>query len=179
MNLEDFKALRATRNKDAATGGFYIGLAMFTMVLVRYFLPSTEVVEGIIGVVEFGGMAWLLYFFTIRYGKKRGDFGMGYASAYGFVIFLMLFAGIIYGSLAFVQTNIIDPEHYTAIQETVIKNNTGFTEEQKELALMAISSGLMNNPIVVIISHMLSTLLYGAMLGLVIASLAKRPPKLQ
>ena len=179
MTLDDYKAIKAIRNKDAATGGLFIGLALFATVILNYILPYTETIVTITGIVNFAAMSGLLYYFTMQYGKKRGDFGMDYSTAYGFTILTMVFAGVIYGSLYFVQTSIVDPEFYTELQKTMITENTTYTNEYKDLALKTISSGIMSNPAVVIVSTILSTLLYGALLGLVIAALAKRPPKLQ
>ncbi|MEG1635634.1 MAG: DUF4199 domain-containing protein, partial [Rikenellaceae bacterium] len=128
-------------------------------------------------ILNFALIAGLLYYFTKRYGIARGDLGMTYGNGYSFILLTMIFAGIIYGALYFVQSNYIDPAYYKNLQEQVIINNPQLTDVQKDQALQ-VMSGVMSNPLVVIISTIFSTLLMGAFVGLVVAVFTKRAPVL-
>lgn len=175
--MNDQKSISQIRNREAATAGLVLGLTLFLVVILDYFFSFSLSASYVPSILNFLLIAGLLYIFTRRYGALRGKLGMTYGNGYGFILLTMIYAGIIYGALYFVQSNYIDPAYYKNLQEQVIMTNPKLTDAQKDQAIQVLG-GLMNNPLVIIISTIFSTLLMGAFVGLIVAVFTKKAPVL-
>ncbi|MFI3321020.1 MAG: DUF4199 domain-containing protein [Rikenellaceae bacterium] len=171
--------LTKARNREAATGGVVLGVTLYLLVLVDYFSNLSINAGYIVSICNIFIICGLLYRFAVRYRNIRGvEMGMSYGTVYGFILLVMMFAGMIYGVLYFLQTNVIDPTYYTDLQNQIIINNDTLSDEQKDKMLNAVQEA-MSNPFIVIVSSVFSTILTGAFFGLIVSAFIKREPKLE
>lgn len=175
--MENQKTITQVRNREAATAGLVLGLALSLIVILDYSFALSLKSNSLLSILNFLLISGILYIFTRRYGGLRGKLGMTYGNGYGFILLTMIYAGVIHGALFFIQSNYIDPIYYDKIQEQMIITNPNLTDVQKDSALLLLK-GVMKNPVVVIISTILSTLLMGSFIGLIVAVFTKRAPVL-
>jgi hypothetical protein len=167
--------------QGASNWGLIGGAALFIMNLVAWALK-----------LETGGNSWvyeLLQFMVICpliifTGKRNaviaGTEGYSYGRAVGFVLALMMFAGIVYGVGRFLMINFIAPEYYGAMNEKAVdamllmySNLPQFDMllEQKDMLLAAFS-----NPFYLIFGGILELVLKGGFLGLLLCGFLYTKP---
>lgn len=165
--------IKSIRNREAAKGGLVLGLVMYAILFVDYITEATVSMKVVTSIINVSAVSFVLYYYSRKYANYRANLGTTYSTAFGFIVLVSLFAGMIYGTLYFIQTNYIDPAYYEQINREIIVNNASLSNDEKDLALNMIG-GYLTNPFVVIFSAMLSSILSSAFFGLVIATFVKR-----
>ncbi len=168
--MEDIKSIR---NREAATGGLVLGVVLFITEFASYLAKGDQTVKTVISFVNVGLISYILYYFARRYADIRGNMGTSYGVAFGYILIVSLFGGVIYGTLYYILTNFIDPAFYEQLGRDAIINAKNVSNDEKELALKIFKEST-SNPFIVIVSAIFGTTLGSAFVGLAVAAFAKR-----
>ncbi len=162
---------------EASKGGLFLGLALFVISLISYYFDLNFNYSGTVSIVQVVVISWFIYHFGRNVAVRRGDrLGFTYGQAMGFVLAMMLFTGIIFGVGEFFLQSVIDPEYYRDLYEAVLHNSTADEELiEKALEARALVDPFLKNPLFMVISGVLSMILYGGFVGLIISAFLKRP----
>ncbi|MFI3314285.1 MAG: DUF4199 domain-containing protein [Rikenellaceae bacterium] len=167
--------IKNIRNKESAKGGLVLGLMFYLTILIEYLGVESDLATQILNFASIIAYVLVIQFYTKRYAMIRGARGTSFATAYGFILLTAAFAGVIYGCLYYIQTNLIDPGYYQQLQRQMIIDNPNLSNELKDEAIKVLESGDLG-PVTVILSSVISTVFTCAFFGLVVAVFAKRAP---
>lgn len=170
------KELNKMAWKEAATGGLYLGLAYVALYYVGYFV-RTPGIGAAVNAVTFFTIAGFLYAYARKVGMRFSPAAFSFGRSWLFALQMALFAGIMAGLGQFVLANWLDPQGYREQMDMVsamMAENGLMSEEQAELAGEA-GARLMRNPLVTAFSGIFSLLIYGGLIGLIVALFTKRP----
>ena len=150
------KSFNSIAWREAATGGFYMGLTYAILAIAGHLMRSHTGVASLAGALGFFSIAGFLYFYSSRMAALRGAAGFSFGQSMAFVLRMSLFAGILGGLGMFVLYKWIDPE---------------FFRQQMDLAIAA---RMMGNPLFVVFSGVGTMIIYGGLLGLIVSLFVKR-----
>ncbi len=167
--------LKKLKYYEAATGGAVLGGLLGAILIAGYCLADYPVVAALCSLFDFSAMVLVAYFFSRRYGALRGRYGLSFAQGFGFIILLMFFAGLIYGTVAFFMMSQIAPDYYNAMFQKAIEQWTASETERTEMK--AGVRAMMDSPVFIISVSVLSVMLYGLFIGMLTAVFTKRPPE--
>ena len=162
---------------EASRGGAIIGLACIAFALLGMLIPS---VAFIFNLASFVVIIYLLFYFTRKRAAQFEDEGFTFSQSLGFIVAMALFAGIISGAYQIVASNFLFTEKFEEILTTSMATlkQTGVYNAD----MMESMSGLMRSytfsPIPVLMSNILSNVLYYGFLGLFISIGTKREPNI-
>lgn len=162
--------------KEAATGGLILGLAFIVVMIIGYIGELDLTQAWITGALNFAALIAVIFIYAKKMSYIHGDNGFSYAQSMGFILRMMLFAGIIAGVGQFIIQNYVDPEYYRDIFEAALLNQglpENLTEEVRN------SMWVLKNPILMIFSGMINMIIYGGLVGVVISAFVKKLPKPQ
>lgn len=159
--------------KEAATGGLYLGLALVACTVAEYFLHGKNI-AGLVGIVEFVAIVGFTLSFARKVAAMHREEGFTIMQSMGFILKMMLFAGIITGLGLAIMNNVVDPQYYYDIMEAAMLNS-GLNDAQ--IGSMRENMAMVRNPLVMILGGVTSMLLYGGLIGLVVSVFVKRPPE--
>lgn len=157
---------------DAATGGLYLGLTLVAILVISY-----------LGRLEGSSLSWIpgilnflaLVVFLLLYARKVGAYyrttGFYYPQSLAFILKMLLFAGVLAGIGQYILLNFVDPGYYNAVLENTL-TESGFKQEDIDLAMQ---TGVIKSPMLMVLSSVIGMLLYGGVVGLVISAFVKRP----
>lgn len=167
------ESIKSIRNREAAKGGLVLGLVLVVMMLVNYIFDGSATIKNTASLLSVGVISIVLHYFTRGYANLRGDIGTSYSTVFGFIVLMSVYAGLIYGTLSFVQKNYVDYAYYEQMLKSDIVNNPAFANEQKD-ALIQLTSIYLKNPIVIILTSLFESLLTISFFGLIVATFVKR-----
>lgn len=165
--------LKKTIWKEAATGGLYLGLVLVASTVAKYLFQDINI-STLTGLVEFMAVIGFTYAFARKISELYRPDGFTIMQSMGFIVKMMLFAGVITGLGLSIMNNVVDPQYYYDIMEEAMLNS-GLTDAQIEL--MSERMAMVRNPLVMIFSGVMYMLLYGGLIGLVVSVFVKRPPE--
>lgn len=166
------KNLKQIAWKEAATGGLYLGLIFIVTQFLGYALRSSQSSAWLPGLLNFAALLTIPYIYAHRMAVARGAAGFTYGQSMGFILRMMLFAGILSGIGQFVLQNYIDPRFYLEQFELALQKQ-GFSETFTEQVMS--NMWILKNPIMMIFSGMLGMLIYGGVIGLFVSAFVRRP----
>ncbi len=162
--------------KEAATGGLFLGLAFIVIMIIGYIGKLDNNQPWITGALNFAALIIFIFIYAKKISYIHGDNGFSYAQSMGFILRMMLCAGIIAGVGQFILQNYVDPEYYRDIFETALLQQDlpeNLIEEMKN------SMWVLKNPILMIFSGIINMIIYGGLIGVVISAFVKRYPNTQ
>lgn len=170
------KDVKKTFWRDAARYGGIIGVAMIMVGSLGSLMSSGSLVNT---VLQIGVVAGLLYWTLKKRADKYGNEGFSYGQCMGYIMAMMLFAGIIFGAYSYGMANAVSPETFEETMEEAMEQamdkNPMIDEDTAEMG-MAMAKAMARNPIFHIFSGVFMMILYGALVGLVVAAFTKRNP---
>ncbi|MDD3107861.1 MAG: DUF4199 domain-containing protein [Alistipes sp.] len=171
--------LKALAWREAATGGFYLGVLYAILEIAGFLLRTHTSIAALINMLHFFALGGFLYFFTQRMVRHRGPLGMSFGQCWGFTLRMSLFTGILAGVGLFILFRWIDPTSWQQQMEqassTLVQN--GWDQAQVESA-QGLTQALIRNPLFLILGGIFQLELYGGIIGLLIAFFTRRPPHL-
>lgn len=166
------KSVKQTVWKEAATGGLFLGVILAFVQFLSYWMRSAQGMTWLPGLLNFIAIVALIYLYGKKVSALYGAEGFSYGQSMGFVIRMMLFAGVLSGVAQYVLQNFVAPEYYAEQVELALLN-AGFSETMTDE--MMNNMGMLKNPFLMIFSGMLSMLIYGGLVGLIVSVFIKRP----
>ena len=158
---------------EALTGGLVIGVLLFVWDLIGYWLNMPLNGSGIASFVRFVILAGGIVVFCRRIRAFRGpELGLSYGTAFGFILAMMLFTGIVAGIGQFFLQVVIAPDYFDEVYEMTLLN-AAIPENLVEQMLAL--RPMMKNPVVMILSGIFNYVIYGGLIGLIAAAFLKRP----
>lgn len=158
--------------KMAMTGGLLLGAALVAFMFLGYFMRDAASYSWIVSMLEFAVLAGTIYWYAHKMAVIHGAAGFSFGQSMGFIIKMMLFAGVISGIGTYLLYHVVAPEYYTNLMEANLLKQ-GLSESYVETTMKMMAA--MTNPIVMIISGILGMIVYGGVVGLVVSALVKRP----
>ena len=160
---------------EALTGGLVLGIALFLWDLIGYWLNLPMAASGFASVVQFALLIAGIIYFSRRIRAFRGEsIGFPYGTAFGFIMAMMLFTGMIYGIGQYFLQVVIAPAYFNEVFEVTLWDSS-FSEDLIEQTLAMKQSPFMKNPVIYIFSGLFTMCIYGGLIGLIAAALMKRP----
>ena len=158
------KSFNSIAWREAATGGFYMGLTYAILAIAGHLMRSHTGVASLAGALGFFSIAGFLYFYSSRMAALRGAAGFSFGQSMAFVLRMSLFAGILGGLGMFVLYKWIDPEFFRQQMDLAIATyvENGWDEKAVESALFVVFSGVG------------TMIIYGGLLGLIVSLFVKR-----
>ncbi len=154
----------------ASLGGLYMGAVLIAGILINYFLKNESgIITNISIIIAFVGIA---FFYGKQYSKAYSIDGdiVTYSRALGFVVMMMVFAGILYGVTTFIMFN-VGKEYYLEVYNNAMVE-AGMAQETMDL-MNASYEKFISSPILAIFSSIFSMILYGLFPALFIASFVR------
>jgi hypothetical protein len=177
-------------NDVASKGAILGGLMLVSHIFEQYMLLNGNMARmGVVGIemiAIFGVFVYLLYRFTKNYSTNfSAEEGFAYSKALGYIVTLSLFASIIVGLGSYLYTHfVIGYEEYVngvvgmytnILSSTPVPAQMMGTYEQM---LEQISSQPEPSILKTITSALWNYLVLGGIVGLIIAGIVKREPKI-
>lgn len=130
------KSFNSIAWREAATGGFYMGLTYAILAIAGHLMRSHTGVASLAGALGFFSIAGFLYFYSSRMAALRGAAGFSFGQSMAFVLRMSLFAGILGGLGMFVLYKWIDPEFFRQQMDLAIATyvENGWDEKAVESA---------------------------------------------
>jgi len=158
--------------REAATGGLWLGLALCGVSVLSYLGRMDESLSWMSSLLNFLLLAGFILFYGRRMSAFCGAQGYTFLQSFGFSLKMMMFAGILAGLGQFIMQTYVDPQYYRDLIESALRES-GFSQAQIDLTMeVAIDQ---RNPFLMIISGAMSMILYGGLIGLLVALFIRRP----
>ena len=169
------KSFNSIAWREAATGGFYMGLTYAILAIAGHLMRSHTGVASLAGALGFFSIAGFLYFYSSRMAALRGAAGFSFGQSMAFVLRMSLFAGILGGLGMFVLYKWVDTEVFRQQMDLAIATyvENGWDEKAVESA-GTIAARMMGNPLFVVFSGVGTMIIYGGLLGLIVSLFVKR-----
>lgn len=163
--------------QQALTGGLILGIALFVWDLAGYWLDLPVSNPGVASFVQFVLLAGGIFWFGRKLREQRGPVaGFSYGQAFGFVMALMLCAGVIYGAGQYFLQVVIAPEYYEEVFEASLLGSSLDENLIEQMINMREGiSTIMRNPLVYLFSGIFTMVIYGGLVGLILCAFLKRP----
>jgi hypothetical protein len=165
--------------REAVKGGTITGLLSIAFSILQYALRSVEDKLWISLVWWAGLIAFiaLVYAFTRKISRSADRAqGFTYNRCVGFVLAMMLFYGFLTGVYSAIFNNFVDPEGVMrAIDLSVVNMQDILTGEDFDTYYSAMKA-VMFNPVAVVLTSILGSVVKGLIVGLVTSAFAKRDP---
>ncbi len=159
--------------REAATGGLNLGLTLIAIMVISYYLGHKNAsLSWVSGLLNFVALVFFSFYYARRVSCYYLATGFSYPQSLAFILKMMLFTGVLAGIGQFVLLNYLDPDYYTQMIETMLRES----KVKEEDISLAMEAGAMRNPIVMVLSGVIGMMLYGGMIGLVVSVFVKRPP---
>jgi flagellar biosynthesis protein FliQ len=164
---------------EALKGGTIIGLllVLIEFITVGFSLRDAGV-AWITSLLNIAIIAYGSYHLTKRFSAGFVAEGFSYEKGLGFILSMMLFAGVIVGFGNYILQNFVFPDYYAAVYEQAMSmagQMMGGGIEMEDMTLDMMNS-VTRNPIMQVVSGVLSMLLEGIIIGLVVAIFTRRKP---
>ena len=162
---------------DASRGGAIVGLANMVASLLAMLLPSMSCVFNL---AIFVVTIYLLFYFTRKRAAQFEDEGFTFSQSLGFIVAMALFAGIISGAYQIVASNFLFTEKFEEVLTTSMATlkQTGVYNADMMESMSGLMRSYIFSPIPVLMSNILSNVLYYGFLGLFISIGTKREPNI-
>lgn len=161
--------------KLAATGGMILGLVFIFIMIIGYAQNLEKSYSWITGVTEFIALVIITYIYAKKMADAYGNEGFTYGQSVGFILKMMLCAGVFAGIGQYVLYNYIDPDYYQEMMELALLNqgmsNVMIAENMDAILRMVTS------PIFMVLGGMFGMVLYGGLIGIFVSAFVKKPAK--
>lgn len=158
--------------REAATGGLILGAIFIVIIVAEYFIRLEPSYAWVTGALNFFSIIAVSYIYARKVSNMYGAAGFTYPQSIGFILKMMLFAGVLAGIGQFVMQTYVDPEYYRELIERTLTSQ-GFSDELVNEAVEAMWT--LKNPLMMVFSGMLSMVVYGGLIGLFVSAFVKRP----
>jgi len=170
--------MATSQMNSAAKNGGIISLVLMALAVMDWQLKISLYGSSAMNFLQFVVLATLLCIFTRRKAISKGDEGMTYSSALGYIVSMMLFAGIIISIFQYIMQNYIAVDYYREIMDyAILKAGIDINSPAVERS-MALTQKLQSNIVLVVLSTMFVMMLYGTVIGLIAAAFLKRKPNI-
>jgi len=163
---------------SAAKNGCIISLVLVVLLIIDWQLKISLYGNSAMGFLQFVTLTTLLYIFTRRMAISKGDAGMTYGNSLGYIVSMMLFAGVIIGIFQYVMQNYIAVEYYKEIMDYAMLKAGGNTGSPAFEEGMALAQRLQSSIVFVVLWTMFVMMLYGVVIGLVASAFLMRKPNI-
>lgn len=162
--------------RDAARYGGIIGLALMASMLINEF--SGHRLAILKGAIDFCVLVGFIYVFARRRSQIYGSSGFSFAQSIGYIILMMVFAGVITGVAEYLAVNFISPVYYEEAFGVAFESNPLIAAniEMYESSLEVIDE-LLKNPVIYIVGGVIGQIIYGGIIGLFVSAVIKRAPE--
>ena len=166
---------------EALKGGTIIGLVSVAFSLMGWLIAKSGVGfwGGFVSLASTLVFVALVYAFTKKISASSpAAYGFSYGRSVGFVIAMMLFAGVLKGLYMTVMNNVVDPEAITrSIDEVMVLMQDFIADEQFD-AMYSLMPKMMRNPFYLIFASVINMVVGGLIVGLIVSAFTKRDPDL-
>lgn len=156
----------------AARAGLYTGGAVILVSIVGALLRLDITASWLMSLLTYVAIAAGLYIFASCRAGSYGARGFTYGQSMGYMLAILLFAGILIGAASYVMHALIWPEYYREAIETAVGRRLakipGIKMEQIEDG-MAMGFRMMKNPLVMIFSGTFNTVFIGGLMSLILS----------
>lgn len=161
---------------EAATGGLILGAGMFLLSFLSYRFRLAPDYSGMMSLIQVAFTAVIMIVFGRRVAAYREDgSGFSYGQSMGFILAMMLFTGIIYGTGEYVLQVRIDPQYFDQLYNDALRDSKANPEfVEKMINIRQEMSEFIKNPIIMVISGVISMLFYGGIVGLIASVFIKK-----
>lgn len=159
---------------EAAGGGLILGGVLAAILALSYGLDLYNKVSWAPGLLNFLAIVWITYARGRKLSVLAGrEEPLSFGTVFGFMLLMLVFAGIIYGFGNYILQGLIDPEYFSRIIRDAYVAQ-GIAPEKAEEAVTEIT-GVQGNPLAMVFGNVLVLVLTGGLVSLVTAALARRP----
>lgn len=173
---------------DAARCGAYVGLLLAASSVVE----NSLMLSGKMGlyallIVEWLAVVALHFYLLLRFTRRRSalytvDEGFTFGQGYGYAVSLSLLAGVILGAVNYIFVHLVlGYERYVEKIAEVVSQFAAMGGSKSAAPMMTVIEQLQNTPepslLATIWSGVWSSLLFGAIFGLIVAGVSARAPK--
>lgn len=163
------KEMRRLSFNEAARWGAIVGGVASLLLLLSYLLRENENFS-FINSMDFVVFCVLFYMAAKEMAKKRGNFGFSFTSAWGFVILVSAFGGVLSGVMQYVLMAHINPAYYTNIYMDMFRVMYG---EQAGSTYSDLFNSYKDNVAIIVISSIIGSAFRGAFVGLIVAAFTR------
>lgn len=158
---------------EAMKGGTIIGLAVVAFEMLLFSSGAGRWLYF----VELAVFVLLIYGFTKRIAVRSEPVeGFPYSRCMGFVIAMMLFAGVISGIYVSVMNNFFNAAGVVELVDAImLPFQDAFTQEQFDVMYDMMYSSY-RNPLILVIASSIAYVIQGGIIGLFTSALAQRKP---
>lgn len=161
---------------DAAKAGGVIGGLLFLLYLANVLLRQYNI-GWVISFLFFATLAVFIYRFSKARALKHGSEGFSFGQSMGYILTMMLFAGIIFGFGNFLLQNYVAPEYYNELFETALLKNPFYDPDSSAAEDMAdLMRRLMKSPVFLVFAGIFDMVIYGGGIGLLASAFVRTKP---
>lgn len=170
------KEIKNREWREAATGGLILGLAFAAINFLGYYITGEDsALRMLTGLLPFLLIGVLSFSYARKISYLYADQGFTIGQSMGFILKMMLFAGVIAGFGNFLTIMTVDTGQYAeAMKQGLAYMEMAPGEAEKAAQMFSV---MIRNPIVMVFSGIISMALYGGLIGLVVSAFVKRAPK--
>lgn len=162
------KEMRQLSFNEAARWGAIVGVAGSLLLVLSYVFRNNGNLY-FINSMDFAVFGSLFYFAAKGMAVKRGDYGFGFASAWGFIILVSSFAGVLSGITQYVLMAHVDPNYYTTIYEELFKAMYGIEGDN----FITLFKEYQSRIGIIVLASIMGAAFRGAFLGLIVAAFTR------
>jgi hypothetical protein len=167
--------------QSASNRGFLGGTALFLVNIIGWTLKlETSEASWLYELLTFAVVCPLIIITGRRNALAAGPEGYSYGRAVGYVLALMLFAGIVSGTGRFLLVNFIASDYYNVLNakalESAMTLYRGTALESQMAQMREPMMSALSNPFLLIISAIVNLVIKGGFLGLVLCVFMKKNP---
>ncbi len=165
--------------QGASNWGFLGGAALFGVNLIGWALKLETNLPWVYELLTAAVLLPLIVVTGRRNAAASGAAGWPFGRAWGFVVAMMMFAGVVYGVGRFLLTNFIAPEYYGVMNETLVAEAMKLYGPSMQAMMADVSpmmGAMMRNPFYLIFQAVVELIFKGGFLGLVLCPIFTRKP---
>lgn len=162
--------------QQALTGGLILGIVLFVWDWVGYRLDLPVGNPGMASLVQLALLVAGMFYFTQKLREQRGPaLGLSYGQAFGFVLALMLCAGLVYGAGLYFLQVVIAPDYYRQIVLAGVENSSYQALFQANPDMERMMFAMLRSPVFYLFAGVFTLMFYGGPIGLIACVFLKRP----
>ena len=163
--------------REALKSGTIIGIVTGCISMLQSFMESPAW-SSVLGWLYYILLALLIYAFTRKIARmSRPSDGFPYGRCIGYVFAMMIFAGVVMGLITSLTYNVIAPGMLTGTLDTTFGMLEGMYSYDDMDRMYDMMYSMMRNPLVLILSGIITMCFWGGLFGLVTSAIAQRKPQ--
>ena len=162
---------------EALKGGTLIGLVTVAFSIVLQFAGERVTLASILNVASVVVTILLAFGLTRKFATTpSAEEGFSFGRAVGFVVAMMLFAGVISGVYSAVMANFFIREEVLASVDMVMADMQDLLPAEEFESTYQLMRASVVNPLLLTVSSVLSNAFFGLLMGLCLSLLTRRQP---